>query len=80
MFVKFHIPLSFAAPVVRDGTFRIEDVPQGNWRLSFTLYDFTQYENGYRNLGAAEPLDFTIPAIPGGQSDVPFDVGVIAVR
>ena len=65
---------AMAAVIDKDGTFRVEDVPPGHWTLRVDLYD-----DEFKNLGASQPLDFTIPEIPGGQSDVPFDVETIAI-
>ena len=68
---------SHSGVIEKDGTFRVEDVPAGDWTLRVDLYD---YDAGHKNLGSSQPLDFTIPVIPGGRSDVTFDVGTIEVQ
>jgi len=65
---------AMAAVIDKDGTFRVEDVPPGNWTLRVDLYD-----DEFKNLGASQPLDFSIPEMPGGRSNEPFDAGTIAV-
>jgi thiol-disulfide isomerase/thioredoxin len=64
-----------------DGTFRIEDVPGGKYRLRMDLRE-----------GGAGPMRYSSPAIahiekeleipdsPGGRSDDPFDVGTIEMQ
>ncbi len=67
--------IAHQAVIAKDGTFRVEDVPAGNWMLRVDLYD----EN-FKNLGSANPQEFTIPEIPGSRSDEPLDVGTITVE
>lgn len=62
------------ALIAKDGTFRLEDVPAGEWTLRIDLTNSQQ-----RYLGSAEPTVFTIPNMPGGRSDEPFDLGTIPV-
>lgn len=59
----------------KDGSFRVEDVPAGNWTIRIDLY-----KDDFQHAGAAEPRNFTIPAIPGGRSDEAFDSGTIPVK
>jgi peroxiredoxin/protocatechuate 3,4-dioxygenase beta subunit len=64
-----------------DGTFRIEDVPGGKYRLRIDLRE-----------GGGGPMNFSSPSIarldkeleipdsPGGRSDEPFDLGTIEMQ
>jgi hypothetical protein len=63
------------AVIEKDGSFRAEDVPAGDWVLRVDLYG-----EDFQNLGAAEPQDFTIPEMPSGRSDEPFDLGTVKVK
>jgi len=61
-----------------DGTIRAEDLPPGDYRLSLSYS-----ANPLTGLGRSPELtayatkQFTIPEIPGGRSDEPFDLGVL---
>lgn len=59
----------FSASVARDGTFRIDDMPAGEYTLSVRF--------SKQPAGALPPLPFVVPAIEGKQSDVPVDLGVL---
>ncbi len=61
-----------------DGTIRVDDVPPGEYRLKITY----SAETIYGGLTAPERIafvnkQFTIPEIPGGRTDEPFDLGVL---
>jgi hypothetical protein len=64
-----------------DGTFRTDDVPAGTYQMMLVL-------NGPpagRQQPFGQPIatathEFTVPEIPGGQSDEPFDVGVVETK
>ena len=58
-----------------DGTFRIEDVPAGQYVLDLHFRGRTS-----RTREACTPpptAKVTVPAIPGGRSDEPLDMGAI---
>lgn len=59
---------TFRGTVRRDGTFRIEGMPAGTYRLS------ARYDNDRAMFPGWHA--FTIPEIPGGRSDEPLDLGV----
>jgi len=64
-----------------DGTFRAEDVSAGNYSLNASVHN--PPVSG--RCGYGEPIgrankEFTIPPIPGGQSDQPFDLGSIELK
>ena len=66
------------AKLEADGTIRVDDVPPGEYRLSLTYS-----ADSLRGAGlspdrvAFATKQFTIPEIPGGHSDEPFDLGVL---
>ena len=60
----------------KDGRFRVDDVPAGDWTFRCDLYTGPMMQHA----GAATPKNFTIPEIPGGRSDEPFDLGEIEVE
>ena len=61
-----------------DGTIRVDDVPPGSYRLNLTYS-----ADPVRGLGVSPDRiahftkQFTIPEIPGGRDDQPFDLGVL---
>lgn len=65
-----------------DGAFRFDDVPAGDYQL-FIQIKRTPPEP---ISGIVQPpiatarRDITVPEIPGGRSDDPLDIGVIAVE
>jgi beta-lactamase regulating signal transducer with metallopeptidase domain/peroxiredoxin/protocatechuate 3,4-dioxygenase beta subunit len=62
-----------------DGTIRAEDVPPGEYRLRLTFSADPIRGPGGAGLDrvAFATRQFTIPPIPGGRSDEPFDLGVL---
>jgi peroxiredoxin/uncharacterized GH25 family protein len=64
-----------------DGSFRIEDVAGGNYRLRIA---FREGNGGGMRLMAPEIAsvvkEVEIPDAPGGRSDEPFDLGVVAAQ
>jgi beta-lactamase regulating signal transducer with metallopeptidase domain/uncharacterized GH25 family protein len=70
----------FSLKVNSDGTFRTEDVPAGTYLITIMAF-----KEGGGQRGPMEPMaigngEFTIPEMPGGRSDEPFDVGKIDVK
>ena len=68
-----------------DGSFRIDDVPPGDYRLAIRVNGKSQYHvtaTYGRDPGPFGRIvhTFTIPAIPGGRSDVPLDLGLMRLR
>jgi thiol-disulfide isomerase/thioredoxin len=67
--------------VQADGTFRIENVTEGEWQLgSFILEDLDKMRGAQRNIIASLSYRFTIENIPGGVSDEPFDLGTLTLK
>jgi hypothetical protein len=60
------------ATVDRHGTFRIDDLPAGSYRLS------VQFNR--EPPGMLRDHRFTIPPIDGGRSDTPFDLGALTLE
>jgi hypothetical protein len=66
------------AKLLPDGTIRAEDVPPGEYRLKLTYSaDPIRGPNLSRERIATASKKFTIPEIPGGHTDEPFDLGVL---
>lgn len=61
-----------------DGTFRIEDVPAGDYYLYLNAYGPPAPHQTFRGERIALLSQrFTIPEMPDGRSDEPFDLGVL---
>jgi thiol-disulfide isomerase/thioredoxin len=68
-------------PVAADGTFRLDDVPEGNWTLKVSLEALPPEDVcGWGDKIGALEYEFTVAAVPGGVSDEPMDVGILVVR
>jgi thiol-disulfide isomerase/thioredoxin len=76
--------------VDEDGTFRLDDIFEGNWTLKVTLTPPLPAE-GWARMTAEqiremnEPIgtleyEFTVAAVPDGVSDEPLDLGTLEVR
>jgi RNA polymerase sigma factor (sigma-70 family) len=69
----------YAVKVEADGSFRIEDVVNGSYKLRFLLQEAPS--NPYQRY-AAEPIagahrEVTVPEMSGGRSDQPLDLGEV---
>jgi beta-lactamase regulating signal transducer with metallopeptidase domain/peroxiredoxin len=60
-----------------DGSLRIEDVPPGEYRLRVTYSADRPYGLAAPERIAYAARPFVMPAIPGGRSDEPLDLGVL---
>ena len=71
----------FDTNVRPDGTFRVEDVPAGKYRLQAYLHE---PGNGVPGTWGPEvasiDTEITVPEIPGGRSDEPLDLGTIELK
>ncbi len=68
-----------------DGSFRIDDVSPGVYRLAIRVNGKAQFHvraTRGRDPGSFGRIvqTFTVPAIPGGRSDTPMDLGVMRLR
>jgi peroxiredoxin len=70
--------VSVSVPLAPDGSFRIEDVPADEYRLTIRVNE----ENAFRETGPFARLgrDVRVPAAPGGRSDLPLELGVFTLR
>jgi hypothetical protein len=85
--------ISIDAPINPDGTFRVEDVPPGTYKVSFRSFQprpaseipigsRQEIRTGTRDTFEnrwTEPI-ITVPPIEGVQSNVPFDAGVVGIE
>ncbi len=69
---------SYAVVLQDDGSFRIEDVPAGSYRMniSFRERGLQQYGGWGAMVGTAQH-NFVVPPMPGGRSDEPLNLGRI---
>ncbi len=71
----------FAGHIDKDGRFRIEDVPPGNYVLEVAV-DATSYPpvvGAVTEIGEAK-RPVTVPEAPAGRPDVPHDLGTITAK
>ena len=61
-----------------DGSFRLDDVPPGEYRLSVRVNERSRF--GETGPFARLVHVFTVPPAPGGRSDQPLDLGVLRLR
>jgi protocatechuate 3,4-dioxygenase beta subunit/peroxiredoxin len=73
-FSKHRYALNFS----QDGSFRIEDVPGGKYNLQIALHE-AGGQPFNQPLIAQLAKEITVPESPGGHSDEPFDLGVLAM-
>jgi hypothetical protein len=74
--------------IAADGSFRIEDVPAGEYILTFKVHGLpANYDPaipnsifGMRSELGSVSREVVVPAMAGGRSDEPLDVGVIALN
>ena len=64
---------TYLVSVSADGSFRVEDIPAGNYTLFATLYA-AEGTNRLRTVASLKH-NFTVPEMPGGRSDEPLDLG-----
>jgi hypothetical protein len=69
---------NFPFSVSPDGSFRVDDVPAGDYQLSVSLRQ-TSGPNGFGPEIAVGYADFTVPEMPGGRSDDPLQLDPVSV-
>jgi len=62
-----------------DGTFRLEDIPVGDWELDIKLYEPPPPGPFCGQLGLLGSTSFRI-TVPDKQSDAPLDIGTLAIE
>ncbi|WP_435019947.1 carboxypeptidase regulatory-like domain-containing protein [Tundrisphaera sp. TA3] len=70
---------NYSVKIEPDGSFRVDDVPAGDYTLSIAINEPPQGNLcgiGGELLGSATH-SFSIPEMPGGRSDEPLDVGTL---
>lgn len=74
-------PSNYAVKVETDGSFRVDDVPAGEYDLRIQVYEPPTDE--YRAIGeqaGSITHKVVVPEMPGGRSDEPLDVGAIELN
>jgi RNA polymerase sigma factor (sigma-70 family) len=70
---------SYAAVIGKDGSFRIDDVESGTYELIFVIDEPPANADApptHKPI-ASDRREVTVPAIPGGRTDEPLDLGTI---
>ena len=72
---------SYSFACSADGTFRIDDVPEGHYTITITAMETEERGNSRttRSIGYGNK-SLTVPPMPGGRSDDALDAGEIEVR
>jgi hypothetical protein len=64
-----------------DGSFRVEDVPSGQYELWINLYEKPKDgSSGYGPIIGTINYDFEVPEMPSGRSDEPIDIGTLELK
>jgi peroxiredoxin len=72
---------SYAVKIEHDGSFRVEDVPAGEYRLHISVYEPPAARQcGPDELIGSGIYDFEVPEMPGGRSDEPLDIGTLEFK
>jgi hypothetical protein len=67
--------------VAKDGTFRLDDIPEGDCILQVVIEDPAGGQPGIRQtIGLLDDYEFQVPAVQGGVSDEPPDLGTLEVE
>jgi beta-lactamase regulating signal transducer with metallopeptidase domain len=70
---------SYCALAEEDGSFRVEDIPSGNYKLYATVPESGSADPMHSSIGRVQ-IEFTVPPIEGERSDEPFDLGTVVVE
>jgi len=64
-----------------DSTFRVEDVPSGQYELQISLFEKPKDGSSvYGPVIGTVNYDFEVPEMPGGRSDEPLDIGTVELK
>lgn len=66
----------FRTDVARDGSFRMEDVPEGDYQLMVAYWNLSRVSRYLETIGEMKTT-LTVAPMPGGRSDEPLDLGTI---
>ncbi len=71
----------FGFRIETDGSFRVDDVPSGDYTLDFNAYGPPPDDRTYRGerIGLLS-RSFNVPEIPGGRSDEPLELGNLELQ
>jgi hypothetical protein len=72
------VRLTFVGVMQADGSFRINDVPAGDYALAVALCGPAVLGGMGKAIGSLEHR-FTVPPMPGGRSDEPLGLGILTV-
>jgi len=77
--------VSIGAGLAPDGSFRIDDVPAGEYRLVIRVNGQATFHITVQRRRDPGPFShiiqtFTVPPVPGGRSDEPIDLGVLRLQ
>jgi protocatechuate 3,4-dioxygenase beta subunit len=70
----------YAAPIEKDGRFRIDDIPAGPHGLVLRVKEPDARFSGQGKVIGRLDQRFIMPEIPGGRSNDPLDLGTITVK
>lgn len=74
---------SYTIRIKPDGSFRLEDVPEGEYDLMISVYEESLDNRGFQQRGkrlGSIRKQITIDPIPGGRSDKPLDLGALKLE
>jgi len=77
--------VSLGVALAPDGSFRVDDVPPGEYRLAILVNGESPFHvvlMGRRDSGPFSRIvrNFTVPPVPGGRSEEPLDLGSLRLR
>jgi beta-lactamase regulating signal transducer with metallopeptidase domain len=77
--------VSSGVPLEADGSFRIDDVPAGEYRLAVTVNRATVFHVAVMTRLDPGPFPnivqiFSVPPVPDGHNDLPIDLGVLRLN
>jgi beta-lactamase regulating signal transducer with metallopeptidase domain/protocatechuate 3,4-dioxygenase beta subunit/peroxiredoxin len=71
--------VSVSVPLSPDGSFRVDDLPAGEYRLAIHVNE-PSHRGRDRGPIARAVREFRIPPMPEGRSDEPLDIGVVQLE
>jgi thiol-disulfide isomerase/thioredoxin len=71
---------SYDLEIKPDGTFRLEDIPTGTYTLTIAANQAKESRRGTLETLGALQRTVAVPAMPGGRSDEPLDLGALKIK